>query len=36
MEMHTLSDLDTIVLAASSCITSNDCRSWVSSIGIYD
>jgi len=32
MEMNTLSDLDTIVLAAFSCITSDDCRSWISSI----
>jgi len=31
MEMNTLSDLDTIVLAFS-CITSDDCRSWISSI----
>ena len=32
MEMNTLSDLDTIVLAAFSCIISDACRSWISSI----
>ena len=36
MEMISLNDIDTIVLAAFSCITSDDCRSWISSIGIYD
>ena len=35
-EMNSLNDIDTIVLAAFSCITSDDCRSWISSIGIYD
>ena len=36
MEVNSLNDIDTIVLAAFSCITSDDCKSWISSIGIYD
>ena len=35
MEMNSLDDIDTIVLAAFSCITS-DCKSWISNIVIYD
>ena len=33
VEMNSLNDIDTIVF---SCITSDDCRSWITSIGIYD
>ena len=37
MEMNALNDIDTIALAAFSCITSDDCKSWISTIfGIYD
>ena len=37
VEMNSLNDIDTIVLAAAfSRITVDDCRSWLSSIGVYD
>ena len=34
IEMNSLNDIHTIVLAAFSCITSDDCKSWISSIGV--
>ena len=34
-EMETIDDIDTIIYAAFSMITSSDCEGWVSDSGIY-
>ena len=35
VEMQTINDIETIVLAAFATITVSDCQAWIGSIGIY-